>query len=80
MAIHIAAPKGHTLVHHTCDVIFKQPVEIYADSEAEIQALEEIVDDGEIKVIPQPGSFAMTVENEKAISYIRLPKGWVKAS
>lgn len=80
MAIYIAPTKGNTLLQHTCDMIFQQPVEVYADSEAEILAFEEILDDGNTKVIPTPGSFAMTVENEKAITYIRLPKGWVKAS
>ena len=60
--IKIKPTDNRTLVSDTCDMIFRQEVEIIADAESDISALEEIVDDGDVKVIPLPGSMAYTAD------------------
>lgn len=74
--IHITSAKDKTLVH-SCDMIFRQEVEIIADAESDIASLDEIVDDGDTKVIPTPGSMAYTAD--LSVIYQLSPSGvWTK--
>ena len=55
----------------------RQEVEIIADTEAEITALGNVVDDGSVKVIPTAGSVAYTAD--LSVSYMLSPSGvWTK--
>lgn len=75
--IRIKPTNNRTLVSDTCDMIFQQEVEIIADAESDITALEEIVDDGDTKVIPLPGSMAYTAD--MSVVYQLSPSGvWTK--
>lgn len=56
-----------------------QEVIIIADTEAEITALGNVVDDGGVKVIPTAGSTAVTAVDGTAVVYVLLPGGWQKA-
>lgn len=77
MAIKIKSPTGAGLVGASGNSIFRQEVEIVADAESDITALEEIVDDGDFAVIPTPGSIAYTAD-AKAV-YMLSPSGvWTK--
>lgn len=56
---------------------WKQEVEIIADAESDISSLEEIVDDGHVKVIPTPGSMAYTADMSAVYQF--SPSGvWTK--
>lgn len=75
--IKIKSPSGSGLVGPSGNSVFRQEVEIIADAESDITALEEIVDDGDITVIPTPGSIAYTAD-AKAL-YMLSPSGvWTK--
>lgn len=75
--IRIKSADNRTLVNDTCDMIFRQEVEIIADAESDISTLEEIVDDGTVKVIPLPGSMAYTAD--MSVVYQLSPSGvWTK--
>lgn len=75
--IKIKPTDNRNLVSDTCDMIFRQEVEIIADAESDISSLEEIVDDGDVKVIPTPGSMAYTADMSAV--YQLSPSGvWTK--
>ena len=75
--IRIKPSDNQTLLNDTCDMIFRQEVEIIADAESDISNLEEIVDDGDVKVIPLPGSMAYTADMSAV--YQLSPSGvWTK--
>lgn len=75
--IKIKPTDNRNLVNDTCDMIFRQEVEIIADAESDISSLEEIVDDGDVKVIPTPGSMAYTADMSAV--YQLSPSGvWTK--
>lgn len=75
--IKIKPTDNRNLVSDTCDMIFRQEVEIIADAENDISSLEEIVDDGDVKVIPTPGSMAYTADMSAV--YQLSPSGvWTK--
>lgn len=75
--IKIKPTDNRNLVSDTCDMIFRQEVEIIADAESDISSLEEIVDDGDVKVIPTPGSMAYTAD--MSVVYQLSPSGvWTK--
>lgn len=75
--IKIKPTDNRNLVSDTCDMIFRQEVEIIADAESDISNLEEIVDDGDVKVIPTPGSMAYTADMSAV--YQLSPSGvWTK--
>lgn len=77
MAIKIKSPTGAGLVGPIKGKIFRQEVEIVADAESDITALDDIVDDGDTAVIPTPGSIAYTAD-AKAL-YMLSPSGkWTK--
>lgn len=77
MAIKIKSPTGAGLVGAVGNSVFRQEVEIIADAESDISSLEEIVDDGDVKVIPTPGSMAYTAD--MSVVYQLSPSGvWTK--
>lgn len=70
--VKIVKPKnksGKTPVYCECEIL--------ADKESEIQALEEVVHDGRLAVIPTPGSMAYTAD--MSVVYQLSPSGvWTK--
>lgn len=75
--IKIKSASGNGIVGAVGNSVFMQEVEILADAESDITALEEIVDDGNVKVIPTPGSMAYTAD--MSVVYQLSPSGvWTK--
>lgn len=75
--IKIKSASGNGIVGAVGNSVFMQEVEILADAESDITALEEIVDDGSVKVIPTPGSMAYTAD--MSVVYQLSPSGvWTK--
>lgn len=73
----IKSASGNGIVGAVGNSVFMQEVEILADAENDITALEEIVDDGSVKVIPTPGSMAYTAD--MSVVYQLSPSGvWTK--
>lgn len=62
MAIKIKSAGVAGIIPPSGNSVFRQEVEILADTENEIKALDDVVDDGDTSVIPTPGSLAYTAD------------------
>ena len=62
MAIKIKSSNGAGLIPASGNSVYRQEIEILADTEDDIKALDDVVDDGENSVIPTPGSVAYTAD------------------
>lgn len=73
----IKSASGAGIVGSVGGRAFRQEVEIIADTEAEITALGNVVDDGSVKVIPTAGSMAYTPD--MTVMYMLSASGvWTK--
>lgn len=77
MAIKIKSAGVAGIIPPSGNSVYRQEVEILTDTEAEIKALDDVVDDGDNAVIPTPGSMAYTVD--MAVVYQLSPSNkWTK--
>lgn len=85
MAIVLRSPDRKGLVGPMNGVPFLQEVIVIADTEEEITALgghgsvvQETFGNSDMAVKVAAGSTAVTVVDEKAVTYLLLPGGWAK--
>lgn len=62
MAIKIKSAGVAGIIPPSGNSVYRQEVEILADTEDEIKALDDVVDDGDNTVIATPGSMAYTAD------------------
>lgn len=62
MAIKIKSTGVAGIIPPSGNSVYRQEVEILADTEDEIKALDDVVDDGDNAVIATPGSMAYTAD------------------